>query len=224
VVRRQHPDRWRQPALDQAGPQLGLGPQQPGLERAHRATKRSGGLLVSLTLEVAEDDRYAIAIGKPMDLLEQLGGVNRRLERKLGSLRPLLGRMPLERAPASGISSRPGGNPGSNPEEPARHRVPLANRAGTARAHQKRSLKRIFLVVRVAQQLAADILHHRSMAPDQYLEGRLRLGPASSGQKPFQQPAIRQQANRPRGQQGADLLYAGARSTASHGSRASRSG
>ncbi len=51
---------------------------QPRLDRANPAPERRGGLFPGLSLQVAEDDRRPIALGQPLDLLEQFGHQLRR--------------------------------------------------------------------------------------------------------------------------------------------------
>ena len=78
-----------------------------------------------------------------------------------------------------------------HPEEPARQRIAPPDRARLLGQDQKRRLRRVLSVVKVAQHLAADTQNHRPVAVDQRGEGIGRVGVASPGLKSFQERLVR---------------------------------
>ena len=89
-----------------------------------------------------------------------------------------------------------GRNPKRDPVQPGAQRVTHPERARLAHQHQKRGLKRILDVVRVAQHAPADSQHHRSMPLDQRRERRLGHF-AMSRRELLEQLPVRQSADGP---------------------------
>ncbi len=90
--------------------------------------------------------------------------------------------------PLPALSPRPTGPRGQggavgDPEQPGGHGLSLADAAGFAGKSQERRLKRIFRVVVVAQDTAADAEHEALVAADEQLEGGLVAGRGEAAQQ-----------------------------------------
>jgi hypothetical protein len=76
--------------------------------------------------------------------------------------------------------------------QPTAERIPLANGAGLASQDEKSGLKGVLGILRVSQDAAARVKHHRAVTLNERREGGFR----TLGQKLFQQLLIRQNAVR----------------------------
>ena len=126
------------PAPFEAAPEPLSAPRQPALDRPDRAAEQPGGLLVGVSLQVAEHDRGAERLGQPVELLVELGpGLRGGRGRRLLGLDP--GQPPpLQLATPRGLAAGPQRDPAGHAIEPARHRIPPpdrpADRARTRKA------------------------------------------------------------------------------------------
>ena len=92
---------------------------------------------------------------------------------------------PAARSWLSAAPTGPRGQGGAvgDPEQPGGHGLSLADAAGFAGKSQERRLKRIFRVVVVAQDTAADAEHEALVAADEQLEGGLVAGRGEAAQQ-----------------------------------------
>ena len=90
-------------------------------------------------------------------------------------------------------------------EEPARHRVGPADRAGPLRQHQERRLRGVLGVVEVGHRGAADAQDHRSVPLHQRRERRGGVVITPPGPVPLQQLAVGQRPDRTRVKHGAQV-------------------
>ena len=192
-----------------------LRPRQPALDRPDRQPELARRLLARPPLQVAEHDRGAEPLRQTLDFL-----VDRRtivfIRRSLvgsWSGRPL-GPPALVRPPPGRGGSGARGDAGGDPEEPAPDRAPIPDRCGPAGEDQERRLERIFGVVRVAEDRAADAQDHRAVPVHQ--DGERGLVPP--GQEAIQQLPVGQPRARPRDEEGLDLSQDGPTSLTRHGS------
>jgi hypothetical protein len=176
---------------------------QSDLDGADRHAELVGGLLVGLAFEVAQDDRRPVFLRQPIDLLVDL-----RQQRGRGRrLRPMLGR----RHP-SALVDGPTRDPGpgadrdssSGPEEPARDRAVLADRAGFQHQDEERGLEGVLGVVGVAEDVAADPEHHRAVLLDQGDEGD--LGDLTPAEEAFDELIVRQCRGGPDAEERPDVV------------------
>ena len=91
-----------------------------------------------------------------------------------------------------------------HPEQPASHRISIADRPGLPRQHQKRGLECVFRLVPISQGLSADPQNHGTVPLDQKLESGLPVL-ALTGHKSFQKLAIGQAAQDSSGEQTPEL-------------------
>ncbi len=172
------------------------------------------------TLEVAEDDRGAVPLGKPAHLLVQrrqhLAPIIRGLRRRR------LGRETGGPGPGPfGAAARLGRDPASHAVEPPPQGIIDPDRASPAHEHQERGLERVFDFGGIRQSTPADPQDHRPVAGHQGLERRLgragRVGRfGRPGPEPLQQLGVGQTGDHPRAEQGADRAQQVGRPRAGH--------
>ena len=124
---------------------------------------------------------------------------------------PALFRLP----PPRRIDAGPRRDPCGNPVQPACDRIELADRSSLLDQHQKRGLKRVFRVLEMAQDVAADPQHHGPMPRDQGLEGRFGGGVWRTGHA-LDQVSIRKPCQAAGFKQGVEVSLEDARRSAGH--------
>jgi hypothetical protein len=109
------------------------------------------GLFVRQSSQVAEDQWFPVALGEPVQLIEQTERFN------VGPYRQLRAhsRTPLDFGTVLGIPLCPERNPARNTVQPMAKRTRPADRGGLAKEHHECPLERIVDVVRIAEQLAS---------------------------------------------------------------------
>jgi hypothetical protein len=127
-----------------------------------------------VTLQIAKDDRNAIAIGESVDLLvEHSPQFGVRALYVPVTLRRQLCRAPFVLLPS--IRIRPEARSGAKGDlmEPGPQRVSDPECAGLPDQDEESGLEGVLCVVRVGQQSAADAHDHRAMTLDQGRESQL---------------------------------------------------
>ena len=122
--------------------------EEPALDRAHRPAEVPRGLFVGAAFQVAEDDRRAIALGEPVDLLVQQP---LQLEVPLGpGLLRGDRRVAFEAAVAGGGRPGAGRGPVGDLVQPGADRIPHPEPARPLDQDQERGLEGVLRVVRIA--------------------------------------------------------------------------
>ncbi len=168
----QRPDRERRAGARQPGRQHRPGPRQPTRDRADGPAELLGRLPVGLPLQLAEDDGHAV-------LLRQAGHLpiqpRKQLLRVLVRDRFGFGHLPGRTFPHPPL--RPGcfrvhGRLECHPVEPVAELLPRHDRSRLPGEDQKRCLERVFGVVVIPKDAAADAPDERPISLDNRLEGR----------------------------------------------------
>jgi hypothetical protein len=151
-----------------------------------RQAESLSGLVPSLSLQVAQQDRLLIAVGEVMEFL-----VHHRAQLRPVTLVSRSGRFsdpdltlkfPLTSGPRAQVACQAVGHAG----EPASDGLPPAPRAGLARQHEKGCLENVLGKLAVSQQPPANTKHEGAVPLHQNGKGRL----VPLGGKAFQQRAI----------------------------------
>ena len=157
--------------------------------------RESRRLLVSATLQVAEDQRGAVMLRQSIDLF-----VDHRLQ-----VFPILvvidgqpprgelGMAPLVALPADRRGASARGDSVGDGVDPGTDRVPHPERTRPLRQDEERGLEGILRLVFVSQDRPAQAQHHRPVPLDERGEGVLgRL--SATGREPFEQLPVRHRA------------------------------
>lgn len=163
---------------------------QPGQDGPFRTAQTLGRLLVSVALQVTEDEGGPILLRQATDLLIE--------DRPQVAPEHLIGSFPcrhvVQRRFAGAAGLLPGPQAESNPVshlvEPAADRVAFADGRGLASKHQEGDLEGILGLMVVVQDALAEAEDHRAMPPDQHLEGGL----VALADELLQQLGVRQRA------------------------------
>ena len=126
---RPRPSRRRgQSPAGQAAPEPLAAPGQPAPDRPDRAAQVPRGLLAGVAFQVAEDDRRAVALREPVDLLVERPRRGRRGRRRPSRVAADLGPALSIARRRAGVGPAPGPRPGRRPGA-ARGRASRAPRA-----------------------------------------------------------------------------------------------
>ncbi len=149
------------------------------MDRARRPTQPARRFVQGQSLEVTEDHRQTKRSGQPGDLvvehfhvLASQGRLPDRLDHQLDcGMRPRTGTphgaLFFVLATASEADFRLLGRAEGNSVEPVTQQVGIPDRAGFAGQHEEHRLKGVFGMVKVTQELPADVQHHRSITAHQ---------------------------------------------------------
>jgi hypothetical protein len=162
-----------------------------------------GRLLEAASLEIAKDQRRAIALWQPLDfLVEQTSDV---VALHSVSLRSSRRRALFVPAPTGCGQTRTRRCSNCDLMEPGPKRVPHPQTARFLDQHQKRRLKSIFDIMSFGQHAPANPQNHRPVPLD--YNGKCQLsGLAAVGRKPFQELTVRELAHGPDVEQHLKLL------------------
>ena len=181
----------------------GAGTRQPRLERTQRAVHHPRRLLVTTAHQVAERHRVTILLGQSRDLFAD---DRRDVVRVAGSVGGGLvghrGSPPLVLPASGGVRPGPRRDPRGRAEQPARHRLPLLDRARPPDQCEERRLKGILGVVRVVEHAPAEPQHHRPVPRHQRLERRIL-----AVEEPPQQLAVGQRSQGPGAEQRLQVVH-----------------
>ncbi len=200
IQRRELPDdrqRRCDSTADQARSEPVPPPRQPALDRTHRPAQRLSRLLVRQALKVAEDNHYTVALWQEAQFL-----IEHRLQVHIlvnFAVEPALAMFGITTLmePAT-VGRRPGRacHTVGHALEPTCNRFTVSDGTGIANQYQKRGLKRILNIMRVAQDATTGRQDHSRVPLQQHGECQFRpLAPLFD--ESFQKLRVRQSAQSP---------------------------
>jgi hypothetical protein len=161
----------------------------PALDRADWPAQPPGGLFMSETLEIAQDQYCSQSLGEPLQLLVHrcFYIVTHAVD---DQLRPLRRPMALVETPSRRIGSSAGRHSQAHRVKPWSERVAHPKSATFMNQDEEDRLEGVLRGMLVAQARAAGTQHHRAMAFDQSRKRQLSPSP-TLGEIPVQQLSVR---------------------------------
>ena len=131
-------------------------------------------LCLGLSLQVAEDDRLAIFLGKPIDFVVKLGMVHDFQPRFRGvAFVRDFGLSAFGRSAPSRLALRASCHAEGDPVQPGAQRPGLSNRSGLPRQDEENGLGRVLRLVRTAEHVETDAVNDRAIPLDESGESGL---------------------------------------------------
>ena len=197
----------------QTGPKLIAGARESAVESAGRTTEALGGLVEGKALEATKHHRPAEDPWQTIDLVvDRLGQlaidhwlVSRRCRwlsrgaRARKRFRPeTVHHVPQQPAPAGDLCPRGPGSSRRDPVKPVTQQIGVADRSSLAGQNEENGLQRVFGMLHVAQELATDTQHHRTVPAHERCEGSLTDWVVPAGGVPVQKLTIGESGDRAR--------------------------